>query len=70
MKTLVYLILFVLFNFSVSGQNLDIKWQQCYGGTGIDRVFDILQEQDGYLLAGWTGSQDGDVSFNQGGSDF
>ncbi|NCC73842.1 MAG: hypothetical protein EOM06_10640, partial [Sphingobacteriia bacterium] len=71
MKKIVLLVPLLIVMLTISfSQDLEIKWQQCYGGTGIDRVFDILQEQDGYLLAGWTGSQDGDVSFNQGGSDF
>lgn len=41
------------------------QWSKTYGGTGDDLAYCIQQTPDhGYLVAGSTESQDGDVSFN------
>jgi hypothetical protein len=68
MKLIVLLIFFVLHVF-VFGQNSEIIWQQCYGGSENDNAIDILGKDDGYIIAGWTSSDDGDVLFNHGLSD-
>ncbi|MGA2296026.1 MAG: T9SS type A sorting domain-containing protein [FCB group bacterium] len=48
-----------------------IQWQKCLGGSGDDEAYSIQQTSDGgYIVAGSTGSNDGDVSGNHGGSDF
>jgi len=48
-----------------------LKWQRWLGGSGFDYAYDIQQTSDGgYILAADTESSDGDVSFNNGGSDF
>ncbi|HLG34860.1 MAG TPA: T9SS type A sorting domain-containing protein [Bacteroidia bacterium] len=48
-----------------SGQ---IQWQKCLGGTNGDIAYSVQQTNDGgYILAGKTGSYDGDVSGNHGG---
>lgn len=39
----------------------NIEWQQCYGGYYHDGAKDILELDDGYLIAGNTMSNDGDV---------
>lgn len=40
-----------------------IEWQKCLGGTAVDAGYSILQSADlGYLVAGQTKSNDGDVS--------
>ncbi len=47
-----------------------LEWQRCSGGSAID--FGDLQAQTpdgGFVLMGWTGSNDGDVSGNHGGRD-
>ena len=45
-----------------------IAWQKCLGGSGDDKAFSILQTNDGgYIVAGSTNSNDGDVSGNHGG---
>jgi len=46
-----------------------IKWQKSIGGTGGgDIAYSILQTNDnGYVLAGQTNSNDGDISGNHGG---
>lgn len=50
-----------------------MTWQKTFGGTGIDHAGDhgfagsIMQTFDGkYLVAGWTNSTNGDVTFNHG----
>jgi len=48
-----------------SDDNGNILWQKCYGGTGYEKAFDVKQTADGgYILAGFTDSNDGDVIGN------
>jgi hypothetical protein len=45
----------------------NIEWQQCFGGTNGEGPNEILQTSDGgYIFAGTTDSNDGDVSGNHG----
>lgn len=45
-----------------------IQWQKSLGGTLDDVSYSIQQTNDGgFIAAGWTGSNDGDVSGNHGG---
>ena len=47
--------------------NGNIQWQKCYGGTGGDFGYDLSFTTDGgYILAGYSDSNDGDVSGNHG----
>lgn len=47
-----------------------IVWQKCLGGTSYDELHGIIPTNDnGYLVAGYTGSNNGDVSGNHGGGD-
>lgn len=47
-----------------------IEWQKTYGGTSDDLVFSLKQTNDGgYILAGETNSNDGDITANNGGAD-
>ena len=47
-----------------------IVWQRCLGGTGTDGGGAIQQTSDGgYIVCGWSNSNDGDVSGNHGGTD-
>jgi len=43
---------------STSGQ----EWQQCYGGSRGENVYDIIETSDGYILAGGAQSGDGDLT--------
>lgn len=46
------------------------QWQRCLGGSGYETPFSIQQSFDGgYIVAGWTSSLDGDVTFNHGQKD-
>ena len=48
-----------------------IEWKKCLGGSGGDGASSIQQTSDGgFIVAGGTGSDDGDVSGNHGGNDF
>jgi hypothetical protein len=52
------------------GQEEEIQWQRCLGGSAFDAVASIDQTVDGgYILAGHTSSNDGDVSGHHGGTD-
>ncbi|HPU47245.1 MAG TPA: hypothetical protein PLQ91_06455 [Bacteroidales bacterium] len=49
----------------------DIIWQKCFGGTDDDVATSIQQTSDGgFIVAGYTSSNDGDVSGNHGGGDY
>jgi hypothetical protein len=43
----------------------DIEWQKCYGGSLEESARDIkLTADGGYVIAGFTNSNDGDVTYN------
>jgi hypothetical protein len=49
----------------------NLQWQESLGGTGVDVAYSIQQTGDGgYIVAGYSTSNDGDVTGNHGGSDF
>jgi len=48
----------------------NLVWQKCLGGTNDDVPVSIQQiDNGGSIIAGWTESSDGDVSFNYGSAD-
>jgi hypothetical protein len=48
-----------------------IQWEKCYGGSLAETSGNIRQTNDGgYILAGSTGSNDGDVTGNHGPGDY
>jgi hypothetical protein len=52
--------------------NANIEWQKCLGGTGVfgDNPYVIIQTPDGgYVMAGRSDSQNGDVTGNHGKED-
>jgi len=49
--------------------NLNIEWDRCYGGSNHDGSTALAEVSDGYIMGGYTRSNDGDVSGNHGGSD-
>jgi hypothetical protein len=45
----------------------NIQWSSLYGGTEDDQGYDIYQTADnGFMVVGWTDSQDGDVTGHHG----
>jgi hypothetical protein len=42
----------------------NIEWQDCYGGSDSEQCFNVIEEDFGYTLAGFSYSSDGDVGFN------
>jgi hypothetical protein len=68
-----HFILSFLFFISLNNiaQVIEIPWQNCFGGSENDEVFtydhSFVKVNNGYLMAGTTESDDGDVgSGNQG----
>ena len=58
---------FWLIKLDVSG---NIQWKKSLGGTGMDQCRNLQQTSDGgYIVAGSSQSNDGDVSGNHGGFD-
>jgi len=48
-----------------------IQWQKCLGGSGWEDAWDLKQTSDGgYVVAGRSGSTDGDVTVNHGSLDY
>jgi hypothetical protein len=46
-----------------------IQWQKCLGGTHNDEGYDAIQLSDsGYIITGYTNSNDGDITGNHGGA--
>jgi len=49
----------------------NMLWQKCFGGTNDDGASEVVQTTDGsYVTAGWSASNDGDVSGNHGSDDY
>ena len=46
-----------------------IQWQRSIGGTGTDSATSIVETNDGYVVAGYTTSNDGDLTGHQGLAD-
>ncbi|MBN2604149.1 MAG: T9SS type A sorting domain-containing protein [Candidatus Thermoplasmatota archaeon] len=65
---LILLIPLVVFK-SFSQNPKYLKWSKFYGGSQDDNLIQILKNQDGFLLAGNTLSNDGDVTVNYGMDD-
>jgi len=65
-----YFYFFLLLPFFGMAQAPIIEWQKSLGGSGNDYANSIHQTADGgYIVAGYTSSNDGDVSGNHGGDD-
>jgi len=71
MKRLCILILGLMVCWSVSAQSPTIEWQKALGGSSGDYAYSVQQTTDGgYIVAGNTGSNNGDVSGNNGNADY
>lgn len=70
MKPLNLLPFVCLLSFTVVGAQPSIQWQKSLGGNNNDYPQDIRQATDGgYIIAGWSASNNGDVSGNHGSID-
>ncbi len=48
----------------------NVMWQKCFGGSDLDVLtYSISTNDNGFILVGYTLSNDGDVSGNHGGKD-
>jgi len=73
-KSIFFVVILALFSMFVLssgfGQQPHIVWQKVLGGSYIDEAWSIQQTSDGgYIVAGFTLSNDGDVSGNHGFTD-
>ena len=49
----------------------NMQWNNSFGGSGDDKGYDIRQTSDGgYIFTGYESSTDGDITFNNGLTDF
>ena len=70
MKRSFLILVSLVIGFKVFAQAPAIQWQKCLGGDSIDIPYSIQQTTDGgYIVAGSSNSNDGDVSGNHGGGD-
>jgi hypothetical protein len=65
------LFFYLFFFLPVLAAQPSIEWAKAYGGTGADQAYAICQTIDGgYIVAGTSPSNNGDVFGNHGGLDF
>ncbi len=68
MKNLLFTALVTILSVSFALAQPTVQWQKTLGGTGNDGANSIQQTNDGgYIVAGGSSSNDGDVSGNHGG---
>jgi len=67
----IYILIIVVFlSFSAIAQNnMEMLWQECYGGSENDLIYDIEPTENGYLVFGESNSNNGNVSNNHGDGD-
>jgi hypothetical protein len=70
MKTTTLYALFLLYTFQINAQEFEIIFQQCYGGSLVEGATTLIPQEDALIVFGGTYSNDGDVSFNHGKSDY
>ncbi|MCK9271619.1 MAG: T9SS type A sorting domain-containing protein [Bacteroidales bacterium] len=68
-KTIFISVILLTLRIALFSQDMEIKWQQCFGGSNEERAMDIIPVGSEYFIVGWTESDDGDISFNQGSGD-
>jgi len=69
MKKIIVLLVMLFPYIMLHSQDYQLTWQQCFGGSMLDGAYDIIALENGYLIVGGTGSNDGDVSFSYGNGD-
>jgi hypothetical protein len=69
MKNLTFILVSVVFAFGLKAQNTppSIQWEKSLGGTYNEYATSVKQTNDrGYIVAGWSFSNDGDVTGHHG----
>ena len=69
MIKLVFTLYFLCISLLLLAQDYQLTWQNCFGGSEQDKTRDIIKVPGGYFVAGYTDSDDGDISFNHGYGD-
>lgn len=70
-KKITIVLLLVFFAQITFAQAPNIQWQKTYGGSHYDAATSVLQTVDGgYIVAGFSESNDGDVTGNHGSEDY
>ena len=64
-----FLLFILLFSFKIANCQLQIDWQQSYGGTDDEIACKMIKLDVGYIIVGSTLSTDGQVSNNYGDFD-
>ena len=73
MKKVIVFIALAVFTISINAQNTPptIQWQKSLGGSFIEKAYSIQQTNDGgYIVAGYSDSNNGDITVNHGGYDY
>ncbi|MDT8412112.1 MAG: T9SS type A sorting domain-containing protein [Vicingaceae bacterium] len=71
MKNILFTSALFLTSLCLIAQAPSIEWQKSLGGSGWDRAYSIEQTTDGgYIVVGYSSSTDGDVTGNNGNSDY
>ncbi|MBX2925047.1 MAG: hypothetical protein KF746_22790 [Chitinophagaceae bacterium] len=71
MKAIISACIFLFISVNAKTQSPVIEWQNAFGGSGADVANSVQQANDGgYIVAGHTSSENGDVSGSHGGDDF
>lgn len=69
-KELLFTFIVLMFNYVGFSQTFTTQWQQCMGGTEADGFTSYtLAQGSGYICAGYSSSNNGDVSGNHGSRD-
>ena len=50
-------------------QNGSLEWQRALGSSGLDRLYSVVETDNGYIIAGYAENADGDVTVNHGSLD-
>jgi hypothetical protein len=70
MKKFIYILFLAFINLNAFAQSPNIQWQRSLGGSFEDVAKCIQQTSEGgYIVAGWTNSNDGDISGGRGDYD-
>jgi len=68
-KTVLYAFM-LIFSLRIQAQEFEIQFQKCYGGSNWEGASTILPKESELIVFGGTTSNNGDISFNHGKSDY